>query len=163
MADPSAGAIRDSASRSFSRCFDLLGVACPDHRCKIETDNPMDHDRCRGWEHKLGPRGDKNAPQFAVIDGKTVITGLVQLSRRGPANDESALVGSRPRFWRPLHQEMDRMWQGAELGSRADAAEAGAQATETCGSGTERGAGIARGSHLMGAVPSGVVEKVMVF
>jgi len=145
------------ASRSFSEVLDLLGVALPDHRCKIETDNTPWTRPLQGVGTPKLARGDKMHHKFAVIDGKTVITGSFNWSPAAAhANDEALLVVHSPVLAAHFTREMDRMWQGAELGITARMQRKLERRHRTCGSGTERAAASPRGSHLMGAVPSGV-------
>ena len=63
------------ASRPFSEVLDLLGVALPDHACKVEAGNqPLDQ-ALKGIGTPRLARSDKLHHKFAVIDNKTVITG----------------------------------------------------------------------------------------
>ncbi|MFY8148808.1 MAG: phospholipase D-like domain-containing protein [Prochlorococcaceae cyanobacterium] len=105
------------AHRSFSEVLDLLGVALPDRRCKIETDN-------RRWGQALAsvgvPRlagGDKLHHKFAVIDERRVITGSFNWSPSAAhQNDETLLVFDSPLLARHFSRESERLWRGAELG-----------------------------------------------
>ena len=62
-------------------------------------------------------RGDKAHHKFAVIDNKTVITGSFNWSpSAGHTNDETLLVINSPQLAKHLTREMDRLWDGSELG-----------------------------------------------
>jgi phosphatidylserine/phosphatidylglycerophosphate/cardiolipin synthase-like enzyme len=108
------------ANRSFSELMDLLGVALPDHHCKLEADN-------KPWEHplegvgtpQLAP-GDKLHHKLAVIDSRTVITGSFNWSPSAAhQNDETLLVIESPLLAQHFDQEINRLWKGAELGITA--------------------------------------------
>jgi phosphatidylserine/phosphatidylglycerophosphate/cardiolipin synthase-like enzyme len=108
------------ANRSFSELMDLLGVALPDHHCKLEANN-------RPWAQplegvgtpQLAP-GDKLHHKLAVIDERTVITGSFNWSPSAAhQNDETLLVIESPLLARHFNREIDRLWRGAELGVTA--------------------------------------------
>ncbi|CAK6692695.1 Cardiolipin synthase B [Synechococcus sp. CBW1107] len=63
------------ASRSFSEVLDLLGVSMPDRFCKLEQGNSPWQQPINGVGTPRLARGDKLHHKFAVVDGKTVITG----------------------------------------------------------------------------------------
>jgi len=108
------------AHRSYSEWLDLQGLAITDHRCRLEAGN-------KPWAKPLQtvgtprlPRGDKLHHKFAVIDGKTVITGSFNWSPAAAhTNDETLLVIHSPTVAAHFSREMDRLWQGAELGITA--------------------------------------------
>ena len=53
----------------------------------------------------------------AVIDNKTVITGIFNWSPSAAhTNDETLLVIHSPKLAAYFAKEMDRLWRGAELG-----------------------------------------------
>ena len=61
--------------------------------------------------------GDKLKHKFAVIDHKTVITGSFNWSPAAAhTNDETLLVIDSATLAAHFSREMDRLWQGAELG-----------------------------------------------
>jgi phosphatidylserine/phosphatidylglycerophosphate/cardiolipin synthase-like enzyme len=108
------------ANRSFSEVMDLLGVALPDHRCKLEANN-------QPWEQplegvgtpQLAP-GDKLHHKLAVIDHHTVISGSFNWSPSAAhQNDETLLLIHSPLLAQHVNQEIDRLWKGAELGITA--------------------------------------------
>ena len=105
------------ASRPFSEVLDLLGVALPDHTCKVEAGNqPLDKP-LKGIGTPLLARGDKLHHKFAVIDNKTVITGSFNWSPSAAhTNDETLLVIHSPQLAKHFTQEMNRLWDTAELG-----------------------------------------------
>ena len=78
------------ASRSFSEVLDLLGVALPDHHCKLEANNQPFKQPLRGVGTPRLARGDKLHHKFAVIDNKKVITGSFNWSPSAAhQNDET--------------------------------------------------------------------------
>ena len=105
------------AHRSYSEWLDLKGLSMADHRCRLEADN-------NPWETPLEtvgvprlPRGDKLHHKFAVIDNTTVITGSFNWSPAAAhTNDETLLVIHSPTLAAHFSREMDRLWQGADLG-----------------------------------------------
>ena len=105
------------AQRSYYEWLDLKGLAMADHRCRLEAGN-------NPWETPLKTvgtprlsRGDKLHHKFAVIDGKTVITGSFNWSPAAAhTNDETLLVIDSPTLAAHFTREMDRLWQRAELG-----------------------------------------------
>ncbi|QPN68024.1 phospholipase [Synechococcus sp. CBW1006] len=124
------------ANRSFSEVLDLLGVALPDRRCKIEAGN-------RQWAEPLAgvgiPQlagGDKLHHKIAVIDGKRVISGSFNWSPSAAhQNDETLLVIDSPVLARHFTQEIDRLWSGAELGITAGLERRIERLRRTCGQG----------------------------
>ncbi|MCB4400585.1 phospholipase D-like domain-containing protein [Synechococcus sp. MU1625] len=105
------------ASRPFSEVLDLLGVTLPDHTCKVESGNaPLDQG-LKGIGTPRLARGDKLHHKFAVIDNRTVITGSFNWSPSAAhTNDETLLVIHSPQLAQHFTREMDRLWDGAELG-----------------------------------------------
>ena len=105
------------ASRPFSEVLDLLGVSLPDHTCKVEAGNqPLDQ-ALKGVGSPRLARGDKLHHKFAVVDNKTVITGSFNWSPSAAhTNDETLLVIHSPQLAKHFTREMDRLWNGAELG-----------------------------------------------
>ena len=62
-------------------------------------------------------RGDKLHHKFAVIDNKTMITGSFNRSHSAShTNDETLLVIHSPQLAQHFAHEMNRLWNGAELG-----------------------------------------------
>ena len=62
-------------------------------------------------------RGDKLHHKFAVVDNKTVITGSFNWSPSAAhTNDETLLVIHSPQLAKHFTREMDRLWDGTELG-----------------------------------------------
>ncbi|WP_369818689.1 phospholipase D-like domain-containing protein, partial [Prochlorococcus sp. MIT 1303] len=58
------------ASRSYSEVLDLLGLALPDHRCKLEVGNKPFAVPLQGVGTPRLSNGDKLHHKFAVIDNK---------------------------------------------------------------------------------------------
>ena len=105
------------AHRSYSEWLDLKGLAMADHRCRLEAgNNPWGMPLKTVGTPRLA-RGDKLHHKFAVIDGKTVITGSFNWSPAAAhTNDETLLVIHSSTLAAHFTREMDRLWQGAELG-----------------------------------------------
>jgi phosphatidylserine/phosphatidylglycerophosphate/cardiolipin synthase-like enzyme len=105
------------ASRPFSELLDLLGVALPDQRCRLEAGNRPWQQAQEGIGTPRLPRGDKLHHKFAVIDGRTVLTGSFNWSPSAAhQNDETLLRIDSPLLARHFEAEMERLWRGAELG-----------------------------------------------
>jgi len=108
---------RGFASRPYSEVLDLLGVALPDHDCKLERNNKPFMTPLRGVGSPRLAHGDKLHHKFAVIDNKTVITGSFNWSPSAAhTNDETLLVIHSPQLAQHFTREMDRLWDTAELG-----------------------------------------------
>ena len=105
------------AHRSYSEWLDLKGLAMADHRCRLEAgNNPWATPLQTVGTPRLS-RGDKLHHKFAVIDGRTVITGSFNWSPAAAhTNDETLLVFHSSTLAAHFTREMDRLWQGAELG-----------------------------------------------
>ena len=127
------------ANRAFSEVLDLLGLQLPDHQCKLEVAN-------RPWGQALAgvgtPRlagGDKLHHKLAVIDDRRVITGSFNWSPSAAhQNDETLLVIDSPQLARHFSAEIDRLWQGAELGVTPRLARKLDRQRQRCGQGTAR-------------------------
>ena len=127
------------ASRSFSEVLDLLGLAIPDHFCKLEAGNQPLTKPLKGIGTPRLARGDKLHHKFAVIDNKKVITGSFNWSPAAAhTNDETLLVIESPQVAAHFTQEMDRMWRGAELGITTRMRRKLKRQTRKCGSGEKR-------------------------
>ena len=127
------------ASRPFSEVLDLLGVSLPDRACKVEAGNlPLDQGlKGVGTPHLA--RGDKLHHKFAVIDNKTVITGSFNWSPSAAhTNDETLLVVHSAQLAKHFTREMDRLWDGAELGITARMRRRLNRQKIRCGEGVER-------------------------
>jgi phosphatidylserine/phosphatidylglycerophosphate/cardiolipin synthase-like enzyme len=134
IADPSF------ASRSFSEVLDLLGVALPDHNCKLESKNQPFKKGLNGVGTPRLARGDKLHHKFAVIDNKKVITGSFNWSPSAAhTNDETLLVIHSPRLAKHFTREMDRLWDTAELGITPHIQRKLDRQRIRCGDGVERG------------------------
>ena len=128
------------ASRSFSEVLDLLGVALPDRDCKLEANNQPFAQPIRGVGTPRLARGDKLHHKFAVIDKKTVITGSFNWSPSAAhTNDETLLVIHSPQLAKHFTREMDRLWNGAELGITPHIQRKLDRQKIRCGDGVERG------------------------
>jgi len=127
------------ASRSFSEVLDLLGVALPDRHCKLEANNHPFAQPIRGVGTPRLARGDKLHHKFAVIDNKTVITGSFNWSPSAAhTNDETLLVIHSPQLAQHFTREMDRLWNGAELGITPHIQRKLDRQRIKCGDGVER-------------------------
>ena len=128
------------ASRAFSETLDLLGVALSDQDCKLERGNQPLSTPAEGVGTPRLPRGDKMHHKFAVIDGKTVITGSFNWSPSAAhQNDEVLLVIRSPQVAAHFNREMDRLWKGAELGITSRLQRKLEQNRQRCGRGISRG------------------------
>lgn len=104
--------------RSYSEALDMLGVALPDQRCRIEADN-------RPWltpSASVGspqlPSGDKLHHKFAVIDGTTVIIGSQNWSHAANTeNDETLLVIRNPTVAAHFNREFERLYRSPYVGN----------------------------------------------
>ena len=127
------------ASRTFSEVLDLLGVALPDRHCKLEANNKPFQQPIRGVGTPRLARGDKLHHKFAVIDNKTVITGSFNWSPSAAhTNDETLLVIHSPQLAQHFTREMDRLWDGAELGITPHLQRKLDRQRIRCGDGVER-------------------------
>ncbi len=127
------------ASRSYSEVLDLLGVALPDHRCKLEVGNKPFAVPLEGVGTARLASGDKLHHKFAVIDNKKVITGSLNWSPAAAhTNDETLLVIHSPLLAKHFTREMDRLWPGAELGVTARMRRKLERQQLKCGNGAER-------------------------
>ena len=128
------------AGRSFSEVLDLLGLELPDRFCKLEAgNNPLKTPLQSVGTPKLA-HGDKLHHKFAVIDNKTVITGSFNWSAAAAhTNDETLLVIHSPQLAKHFTREMDRLWDGAELGITPRIQRKLDRQRIKCGHGVERG------------------------
>lgn len=105
------------AYRYYSEGLDMLGVALPDQQCRYPLDN-------RPWQNPITtvgvpqlPPGDLLHHKFAIIDGKTIITGSHNWSASANYNnDETLLIITNPTVAAHFIREFDRLYQGATLG-----------------------------------------------
>ncbi|WP_353616567.1 phospholipase D-like domain-containing protein [Synechococcus sp. A15-24] len=127
------------ASRSFSEVLDLLGVALPDRDCKLEAHNKPFAKPIRGVGTPRLARSDTLHHKFAVIDNKTVVTGSFNWSPSAAhTNDETLLVIHSPQLSKHFTREMDRLWDGAELGITPHLQRKFDRQRIRCGDGVER-------------------------
>ena len=83
--------------------------------------------------------GDKLHHKFAVIDNKTVITGSFNWSSSAAqTNDETLLVIHSPQLAKHFTREIDRLWDGAELGITPHIQRKLERQEIRCGDGVER-------------------------
>lgn len=125
------------AARPFSEVLDLLAVSQPDQRCRLEAGNAP-------WRRSLDggvgtPRlagGDKLHHKYAVLDGRSVITGSFNWSPSAAfQNDETLMRIDSPELAAHFSAETDRLWQGAELGITARLSRRLERQRLRCGSG----------------------------
>jgi phosphatidylserine/phosphatidylglycerophosphate/cardiolipin synthase-like enzyme len=84
-------------------------------------------------------RGDKLHHKFAVIDNKKVITGSFNWSPSAAhTNDETLLVIHSPQLAKHFTQEMDRLWDTAQLGITPHIQRKLDRQRIRCGDGVER-------------------------
>ena len=128
------------ASRPFSEVLDLLGVALPDHNCKLEQNNQPFQQPMQSVGTPRLARGDKLHHKFAVIDNRRVITGSFNWSPSAAhTNDETLLVIHSPQLAKHFTHEMDRLWNNAELGITPHIQRKLDRQRIRCGDGVERG------------------------
>ncbi|MGB7710767.1 MAG: DUF655 domain-containing protein [Microcoleus sp.] len=109
--------------RSYSEGLDMMGASLSDN-CQLEADN-------RPWKKPIAtvgvpmlPKGDRLHHKFAVVDGKTVITGSHNWSEAANhGNDETLLAilyegsaNESPTVAAYFEREFDRLYKGAILG-----------------------------------------------
>jgi len=124
------------ANRPFSEVLDLMGMALPDRRCRLEAGNRIWSQPLQGVGTPRLARGDKLHHKFAVLDGERVITGSFNWSPSAAyQNDETLLLIDSPLLARHFEAEMDRLWRGAELGETARLRRGRERARRSCGSG----------------------------
>ena len=128
------------ASRPFSEVLDLLGVTMADRSCKLEAANQPLKVPLEGVGIARLPGGDKLHHKFAVIDNHTVITGSFNWSPSAAhQNDEVLMVIHSPLLAAHFTREMDRLWQGAELGVNPRLERKLMRGRQRCGSAIQRG------------------------
>ena len=89
----------------------------------------------QGWAYS----SQGQLAQFAVIDGKTVITGSFNWSPSAAhQNDEVLLVIRSPQVAAHFTREMDRLWRTADLGITERLRRKLERNRQLCGSGVER-------------------------
>jgi len=104
------------AYRSYSEALDMMGFALAD-QCKYEVDNSP-------WKNPITsvgvptlPKGDLLHHKFAVIDGKTVITGSHNWSEAANnGNDETLVVIESPTVAAHYVREFARLYANVKLG-----------------------------------------------
>ncbi|MEP0892658.1 phospholipase D-like domain-containing protein [Leptolyngbya sp. FACHB-16] len=104
-------------SRNYSEGLDMMGVALPDDRCRIEAGN-------HPWNEAIASVGTPNLPdgdmlhhKFAVVDGTTVITGSQNWSASAnQSNDENVLVIHNATVAAHFEREFERLYRDAALG-----------------------------------------------
>ncbi|QIZ69733.1 phospholipase D-like domain-containing protein [Oxynema aestuarii] len=105
------------AYRSYSESLDLLGVALPDDRCRVEAFNrPWSEAIATVGVPQLAP-GDRLHHKFALIDNTTAIAGSHNWSvSANTQNDETLLVLTNPTVAAHFQREFDRLYDNALLG-----------------------------------------------
>lgn len=107
---------KNFAYRSYSEALDMMGVTYPE-KCRVEPDN-------KPWKKPISTvgvpnlaKGDLLHHKFAVLDGKTVITGSHNWSiAANHNNDETLLVIENPIVAAHFEQEFNRIYTNASLG-----------------------------------------------
>ncbi|MFM8525327.1 MAG: phospholipase D-like domain-containing protein [Cyanobacteriota bacterium] len=127
------------ANRSFSEVLDLLGVAMPDRHCRLEAGNrPLTQGLDSVGSPRL-PAGDKLHHKIAVMDDHLVISGSFNWSPSAAhQNDETLLLIDSPSLAAHFRREINRLWQGAELGVSPRLARKLERQRARCGSGSQR-------------------------
>ncbi|WP_353737201.1 MULTISPECIES: phospholipase D-like domain-containing protein [unclassified Moorena] len=104
------------AFRYYSEGLDMMGVAVT-HKCQYESGN-------RPWRQPIAtvgvpqlPEGDVLHHKFAILDGKTVITGSHNWSKAANTrNDETVLVIHSPMVAAHFEREFQRLYGKAVKG-----------------------------------------------
>jgi competence ComEA-like helix-hairpin-helix protein len=107
---------KNFAYRSYSEALDMMGVTYPE-KCRVEPDN-------KPWKKPISTvgvpnlaKGDLLHHKFAVLDGKTVITGSHNWSiAANNNNDETLLVIENPIVAAHFEREFNRLYRNASLG-----------------------------------------------
>ncbi|MGL4377158.1 MAG: DUF655 domain-containing protein [Microcoleaceae cyanobacterium] len=107
---------KNFAYRSYSEALDMMGVTYPE-KCRVDGDN-------KPWKKPISTvgvptlaKGDLLHHKFAVLDGKTVITGSHNWSiAANHNNDETLLVIENPIVAAHFEQEFNRLYSNASLG-----------------------------------------------
>jgi competence ComEA-like helix-hairpin-helix protein len=123
---------KNFAYRSYSEALDMMGVTYPE-KCRVEPDN-------KPWEKPLSTVGVPNLAQgdllhhkFAVLDGKTVITGSHNWSvAANSSNDETLLIIENPIVAAHFEREFNRLYSNASLGLPARVKEKIDRAVKEC-------------------------------
>lgn len=119
--------------RNYSEGLDMMGVALPDERCRIEAGN-------HPWGEAIATVGTPNLPagdmlhhKFAVVDGTTVMTGSQNWSAAANhSNDENVLVIHNATVAAHFEREFERLYRDAILGIPLDIQEKIQRQTERC-------------------------------
>lgn len=124
---------RGFAYRPYSEGLDMMGVALAEN-CQFDPNN-------RPWQTPLTtvgvanlPPGDRLHHKFAVVDGKTVITGSHNWSATANINnDETLLVLENPVIAAHFIREFERLYRDAILGVPGSVKAKIAQQVQECG------------------------------
>lgn len=104
--------------RSYSEALDMLGVALPDQRCRIEAGNQPWLTPITSVGTPRLPPGDKLHHKFAVIDGTSVIIGSQNWSQAANTeNDETLLVIRNATVAAHFSREFERLYRDPYLGN----------------------------------------------
>lgn len=110
--------------RSYSEALDMLGVAIPDQRCKIEDGNRLWTTPIRTVGMPKLPVGDKLHHKFAVVDGVTVIVGSQNWSHAAnTGNDETLMVIHAPMVAAHFDREFERLYREPLVGETSSLVE----------------------------------------
>ncbi len=105
----------DFAYRSYSEGLDMVGVALSD-KCKYELNNQPWGNPIKTVGVPLLTSGDLLHHKYAVIDGKTVITGSHNWTEAAnTGNDETVLVIENPQVAAHYVREFERLYSNAEF------------------------------------------------
>jgi len=105
------------AFREYSEGLDMMGIALPDKKCRIEAGN-------RPWKPGIStvgiptlPQGDILHHKVGIVDRRWVITGSQNWSEAAnTTNDETLLVIDNPTVAAHFQREFDRLYSTAILG-----------------------------------------------
>ena len=106
----------DFAYRFYSEGLDMTGVALS-NKCKYELNNQPWENPIKTVGVPLLTSGDLLHHKYAVIDGKTVITGSHNWTEAANiGNDETVLVIENPKVAAHYVREFERLYSNAEFG-----------------------------------------------
>jgi phosphatidylserine/phosphatidylglycerophosphate/cardiolipin synthase-like enzyme len=104
------------AYRYYSDALDMMGIALK-NKCKYELDNHPWQKGITTVGVPILPKGDLLHHKFAVIDGKTIITGSHNWSvAANNGNDETVIVIENPKVSAHYLREFERLYKNARVG-----------------------------------------------
>jgi len=106
--------------RDYSEALDILGVAMPGNRCKIEANNQPWRSPITAVGFPQLPPGDKLHHKFAILDSTTIIIGSHNWSQAANnKNDEALLIIENPTVTAHFQREFERLYHQSQQGHTA--------------------------------------------